>query len=36
MFTIDEFGLSGNKDDIDKKYNFTKDYIERKIEEKLN
>jgi len=36
MFTIDEFGASGCKDDLNKKYNFTKEYIERKIEEKLN
>ena len=36
MFTIDEFGSSGNKSEVDKKYNFTKEYIERKIEEKLN
>ena len=36
MFTIDEFGSSGNKSEVNKKYNFTKEYIERKIEEKLN
>ena len=36
MFTIDTFGLSGNKNDLDKKYNFTKEYIQNKIEEKLN
>lgn len=36
MFTIDEFGMSGNKDELNRKYNFTKEYIERRIEEKLN
>lgn len=36
MFTIDSFGASGNKDDVDKKYGFDVNLIEEKIEKKLN
>lgn len=35
LFTIDCFGVSGNYNDVMKKYNFTKEYIENKIEELL-
>ena len=33
LFTVDRFGYSGNKDDINKKFNFTTDDIALKIEE---
>lgn len=36
MFTIDSFGASGNKDDVDKKYGFDVNLIEEKIEKELN
>lgn len=36
MFTIDEFGKSGKKSDVDLMFNFTVEYIEREIEKKLN
>lgn len=36
MFTIDSFGASGNRKDVDYKYGFDKDLIEEKIKEKLN
>lgn len=35
LFTIDEFGKSGNKNDVDIKYGFTVENIQKKIEEKL-
>lgn len=36
MFTIDEFGSSGARCDVLKKYNFTEEYILNEIEKKLN
>ena len=36
MFTIDSFGASGNRKDVDYKFGFDKDLIETKIKEKLN
>ncbi len=36
MFTQDEFGTSGNKKDVLKKYGFTEENIISKIEKKLN
>ena len=35
LFTIDSFGTSGKKDDVLKKYGFTKENIEAKIESLL-
>ena len=36
LFTIDEFGASGNKESVFQKFGFTVENIERVIEEKLN
>lgn len=36
MFTIDTFGASGNKNDVDAKYGFTTEIIEKGIERKLS
>lgn len=36
MFTIDSFGASGNKDEVDKKFGFDVNLIEEKIEKELN
>lgn len=36
MFTIDEFGSSGARNDVLLKYNFTEEYILNEIEKKLN
>ncbi len=35
MFTIDQFGASGSKNDVDSKFGFTKENIEKEIEGKL-
>ena len=36
LFTVDSFGCSASKEDIDNKSNFTVQYITSKIEEELN
>lgn len=36
MFTIDSFGASGNKDEVDKKFGFDVNLIEERIEKELN
>ncbi|MBQ7105436.1 MAG: transketolase [Bacilli bacterium] len=36
LFTVDNFGYSGKKDDILNKFNLTEEYIIKKIEELLN
>ena len=36
MFTIDEFGKSGNKESVLDYFGFTVENIEKRIEEKLN
>ena len=36
MFTIDSFGKSGNKNDVDNFFGFTPEVIQNEIERKLN
>ena len=36
LFTIDKFGASGSKNDVDEKYGFTREKILSEIERKLN